>query len=344
VRAARVRGVPAILFFIPGADSAASVLPGHRLAKAGLAARALRLYSFSTLASAALACASVPLLLSILPQAFPLIKPLTPFALSAAVLAMVCTERTSERRLACGAAMLSAGALGLAAFGSGMADPFLPAFSGLFAIPAAAASLKGAHAAPAAPRETGPIAVSGFFPAILLGFALGCVADAFPGMGSAAQVALFASIFVALDSERFLCLAASVSSAHLVSSFAYSAAIGKARTGAAAQISSILGGTGAGDLPVIIGAALASVAVSSAAVFLLSKKLVSLSAALDQKALSACVLVLLPAASFLAAGWPGLALTAAASLVGALPLVSGARRVGLTGFVLIPALLASIPI
>lgn len=330
--------IPSILLFIPGEETVASMLPGQRLAQAGKAAHAIRVFAFSTLASAAFACAFVPLAMLALPGVYESLRPLTPLAVLLAVGLLIFTEKTQARKLAASACVLFSGALGLAAFSSGLADPFLPGFTGLFAIPAAAYSLNSKNAAiPQAGKEA-ILDAKKLLPFILAGVALGALADLFPGMGSAAQVSILASLFIALDSEGFLSLSASVSSAHLVLSFAYAAAIGKARTGAAAAAASALGQITPETLPFLLAAALAAASISSATVFIASRRISGHFSRIDAKTLSASVLLILPFIVFSLQGPPGLALLLLASITGALPHASGARRVALMGFILVPSL------
>ncbi|VVC72283.1 Tripartite tricarboxylate transporter TctA family protein [uncultured archaeon] len=232
----------------------------------------------------------------------------------------------------------------MVSFNSGIPDPFLPAFAGLFAVPAAILSFKAAHASILPESKPADFHFGALALPNLLGTAIGTVADVFPGMGSAAQVALFASLILPLDAEKFLALAASVSSSHLIASFAFASSVGKARTGAAAAILETLGSVDLGSLALVAGAAIAATAISCAAVYFFSERIAREVRNLDQKTLSACILAILPLAALFTAGIPGLALLLVASLAGLLPILSGTKRVSLMGFILVPALLSSIQI
>jgi len=333
--------IPAILLFIPDENTVLAMLPGHRLALEGKAAPALRIFAFSTLASAAIALVLLLPALFVIPVAYSFLHPYTPIILAAACIVMVSSERGAGR-LAAALSLLLAGVLGLIALNSSLNDPFLPAFTGLFAVPAAFFALKSKANALPKTQQKQAFDPTPFLPLILLGTLLGAFADLFPGMGSAAKIALFASFLVPLDSERFLSLAASISSSHLLFSFAALSSIGKARTGAAAAVSSVLGDVGSSELLLLAGAALISISASSALVFLSSGRIAKEFGRLDHRAINLVMLAFIPLLVLCLEGLQGLAVLAAASLIGALPIISGTKRITLMGFILIPALAQSI--
>jgi putative membrane protein len=106
--------IPSVLFFIPDPDSAVAVLPGHRLALEGKAARAIKAFALSTLLSAGAASLLLPAAAVLLPAAASIAGPLTPLALSATISLSVASERGWGKRALAAACIIASGALGTA--------------------------------------------------------------------------------------------------------------------------------------------------------------------------------------------------------------------------------------
>jgi len=334
--------VPAILLFVPDEETVVSMLPGHRLAHEGKAGMALNIYAFSTVASAAFASLLLPISLACFPLIYSALHPFTSLALALACIAMVFSEPGFLDRFFALVCILVSGALGWASFNSGLNDPFLPAFTGMFAIPAAIFALNSKTSNTNLSQQNSEFKASRLLPLIFIGSVLGALADLFPGMGSAAQIGLLVSFLVPFNSEGFLAFTAAISSSHLLFSLAASSSIGKARTGAAAAIASVLGGLESNDLMMLVGTALISISISSAFLHLFSKRIAEEFGRFDHQFLNISMLAFLPLLVYFTEGIRGLILLGAASAAGAMPLLAGCKRVHLMGFIIIPALANSL--
>jgi putative membrane protein len=331
--------VPAIFLFIPDENSVLSILPGQRLAMEGKGHFALRLTACSSLFSLLLSLLLLPLALFLFPLLYSSLRPFTAPVLLLASLLLLLTEREPRPIATASAVFILSGILGLVTLRySYFQDPLLPSFTGLFAIPAILFSLtaKPRHP-PAADSAAFPFAQ--FLPFILAGTLLGFLADLFPGLSSASQVAVFGALLLPATSEGFLSLVSSVATSHLFFSIAALLSAGKARVGATAAVQELLGDISAGDAALLIAAAVVSFSLSVALLLLLAPKLVSLLSRVSHRTLCLVILGFILCIVLLLSGFPGLLILATAACIGAISPLAGVRRTHVMGLILIPAIL-----
>ena len=322
--------VPAIFLFIPDENTVLSILPGQRLLREGKGFLALRVMAASSMLS-----------LAFFPQLFLLLQPFTPFILLFASLFLLLSERSPRSIALASFIFLSSGVLGLIALRSPLlSDPLLPSFTGLFALPAILLALKSNEEVPQQkePRSQ-PIPFQEILPCIILGTLLGGIADLFPGLSSAAQIAVFASVFLELTPLRFLSLVSSIATAHTFFSFSSLFAIEKARIGAAVAVRELLGKIEEPQLMLLLGAATLSISLSLLLLLALSGRIVRLLSSLDHRSLNLLLLLLIPFLVLLLQGLPGILVLGIACCIGIIPPLTGIRRTHVMGLILLPAIL-----
>ncbi len=333
--------VPAIFLFIPDENTVLSILPGQRLLREGKGFLALRVMAASSMLSLALSLVLLPLSLAFFPQLFLLLQPFTPFILLFASLFLLLSERSPRSIALASFIFLSSGVLGLIALRSPLlSDPLLPSFTGLFALPAILLALKSNEEVPQQkePRSQ-PIPFQEILPCIILGTLLGGIADLFPGLSSAAQIAVFASVFLELTPLRFLSLVSSIATAHTFFSFSSLFAIEKARIGAAVAVRELLGKIEEPQLMLLLGAATLSISLSLLLLLALSGRIVRLLSSLDHRSLNLLLLLLIPFLVLLLQGLPGILVLGIACCIGIIPPLTGIRRTHVMGLILLPAIL-----
>ncbi len=331
--------VPAIFLFIPDENSVLSILPGQRLAMEGKGHFALRLAACSSLFSLLFSLLLLPLALTLFPPLYSAVRPFTAPVLLLASLMLLLTEREPRPIAIASLVFLLSGLLGILALRTpSFSDPLLPSFTGLFAIPAILFSI---NAKPKHSPSAGSAAFSlpKFLPFILAGTLLGFLADLFPGLSSASQVAVFGLLFLPATSEGFLSLVSSIATSHLFFSIAALLSAGKARVGATAAVQELLGTLSAGDAALLVGGAVISFSLSIALLLLLAPRLVSLLSRVSHRTLCLLILAFILCIVLLLSGFPGLLILFTASCIGAIAPLAGVRRTHVMGLILIPAIL-----
>lgn len=115
--------------------------------------------------------------------------------------------------------------------------------------------------------------------------------------------------------------------------------IGKSRSGASVALNQVLGQISASDIGVIVSVFLIAGCLAALALVLLAKPLATGISLLDAHRLNTSVIVFIVLLTGLLMGSGGLLILAIATLVGLLPIFTGARRAQLMVFFLVPVLL-----
>ncbi|MDD5337417.1 MAG: tripartite tricarboxylate transporter permease [Candidatus ainarchaeum sp.] len=254
--------VPAVFFGIPDESTIVSVLPGNRMALDGNGIAAIKTMAVSTLFASVLALLFMPFALWFYPQAY---GAASPYLIYILVLASLLLVARTKKPLLSAAVFLAAGLLGFYALRMEMQDGFLPLFSGFFAMGAILNYRKQKM-----PRQKDGNLDLGILKYSALGMALGGLANLIPAISSPAQIAAFASIFIAFETENYLATVAAVNAGQFVFALASSASMDKARHGLVINLAQIIG---IGEnLNMLLFYFLLGIAIAGAALFLLRKK------------------------------------------------------------------------
>ncbi|MFZ5501811.1 MAG: tripartite tricarboxylate transporter permease, partial [Candidatus Micrarchaeota archaeon] len=224
--------IPSMFFGIPESGTVMAVLPGQRMVLSGRGLSALKTVLASCMLTALLSLALFPVSLDFFPVVYGVLRPHMGWVLLAvSVVLLVRGKRPFHGAVV----FIAAGMLGKAAFGMEMADPFLPLFSGMFAMAAVMSYQQGN-----VPEQKDEPAEPGILRYVLVGTLCGMCALMIPGVGSPSQVAVFASIFMPFETMGYLALVSAISMSQGLLSFSTAASIGKSRVGATAWLSSLI--------------------------------------------------------------------------------------------------------
>ncbi len=320
--------IPSIFFGVPEAGTVVAVLPGQRMVQRGEGVKALATVLLSCALSALLSCALFHPSLSIFPPVYEAARPHMKFILLG--ISIVLLLRTKAPHLSAAVFALS-GILGFFSLNSGMPDPFLPLFSGMFAMAAMEGWKKGA-----APTQKDLPACSGIMLFAAIGVAIGFAADLVPGVGSPSQMAVFATMLMPMDTPAYLATISSISVSQAVFSLSTSASIGKSRVGATAWLSESMD-IGA-NLSMLLALFVASLALAAGLAYALRLYAAKL-ASLDFSALRIVLAAYIVAITLIIDGWPGLAVLAISTGLGKLALALGVERTNLMGAIIVPTLM-----
>lgn len=328
---------PAIFLSVPDSGSTITFLPGHRMLLQGQGLLALRIGAYAALASTAIAVLLYPVAVVAFPIAYSIVEPYIGLLVVLACTALIASERRMASVIKAAFVFLVSGALGfLALNATQISDPLFPLFCGLFAMAGILCS---------GGRETIPKQVQNEYPAldlataVLAGVVFGMAANLLPGLGSPAQMAVFASIFLLLNEKRFLAFTASLTASQIIFSFAASASIGKERVGTVAQIVDIAGTMN--TLQSLEYALIAFVCAAAATALLLmfAEKLSRATENVDLRGVNWVLFAYLAAVVFIVDGFTGLLIAATAAAIGTLPVLLRVRRTHLMGSLLATTLL-----
>lgn len=216
--------IPSIFFGIPESSTVVAVLPGQRMVLKGRGLEALKTVMLSCIVAALLSIVLFYFSLDFFPIVYSLIRQYMKYILL--VVSLVLLVRSKNPILAL-IVFIFSGLLGYFSLNSEMQDPFLPLFSGMFAM-AAILNYKKSEL----PEQKDNAIGFNFLKYTGIGVFLGMLADLIPGVGSPSQVATFAAIFFPLNTLGYLAAVSSISVSEAIFSLATSASIGKARIGA----------------------------------------------------------------------------------------------------------------
>jgi len=330
---------PSIFLSIPDDTVVASVLPGHRLALAGKGREAITICVLSVILAAGASALLLPAALAILPAIYSFVQPNTAIILAAASAYLLFTEKEAKKIALAALVFALSGALGMVSLRGPINDSLFPAFSGLFAASGILLSFTSNRAVPKQKSEETKL---DFLPFVALGTLFGMLSDLLPGIAAPAQIAIFASAFVAVenDARKFLALVSSIAASHAVFAFGALVSIGKAREGALAianELQPIL----PGSLPALVGVFLLAIGVSSFLLALLAKR-ADLLQKFDLHKVNAAILAYLTVAIAIISGASGLLLFATATAIGILPPLLGIRRTHVMGLIIVPSIMLAV--
>jgi putative membrane protein len=169
---------------------------------------------------------------------------------------------------------------------------------------------------------------------------LGMLSDLLPGLGSPAQAAVFASIFLYLNATKFLALTSSIAVSHTVFSLIAISSFGKARTGATVAISEALGEITIEQTAWLVGITVLSAALSVLALLLVSRRIAKFLSNAPVREMGLAIFAFLAALVFIVDGPIGLLFMGTSAAIGVIPPMIGVRRTHLMGAILVPSIIS----
>ncbi len=320
--------IPSIFFGIPESSTVVAVLPGQRMVLRGEGIAALKTVLLSCIIAALFSTILFYLSLDIFPLVYDAIRAHMKYILLG--VSLVLLARSRKPVLAAVVFALS-GMLGHYSLNSGMYDPFLPLFSGMFAMAAILNYRKSSL-----PEQKDSKISFGFVRFTAIGVLLGMLADLIPGVGSPSQVATFASIFLPLNAVGYLATISSISVSQAIFSLSTAASIGKARVGATAWLSEFI--SIEENLLFLLSAFIISMGVAAFVIYALRSRIGRL-ASLDFSRMNIVLAAYLVSITFLLDGALGIAVFLVGSALGWVTIRIGVERINLMGAIIVPTLL-----
>jgi len=319
----------AIFFGVPDENTVLNILPGQRMTLAGKGLTAMRIVIFSAALTSILCILLFIPSLDLFPLIYENIKGYIKYIVLFLALFMIIRSKNPFYAFV---VFLAAGCLGYYSFHADLNDPFLPLFSGMFAI----ASLLTITKSRIPKQKKEEMLELETVPWIICGIVLGFLAVMLPGISSAAQIASFASAFVFLETIPYLALITSISVSQVVFSFSTIATINKARVGTTAwagQFVNIAQDPLFFALLFVFG-----VLAASFLLYLLRYKITKI-AVLNSEKIAFLLIAYLFFICFLIDGLNGILIMGLSSILGWLTIRLDVERTQLMGAIIIPTLL-----
>jgi len=320
--------IPSIFFGIPESSTVVAVLPGQRMVLRGQGIAALKTVLLSCIIAALFSIVLFYLSLDIFPLVYGAIRAYMKYILLGVSLVLLTRSRRPHLSLV---VFVLSGMLGHFSLNSGMYDPFLPLFSGMFAMAAILNYQKSSI-----PEQKDTSIGFGFVKFIALGVFLGMLADMIPGVGSPSQVATFAAIFLSLNTLGYLATISSISVSQGIFSLSTAASIGKARVGATAWLSKFINIDE--NLLFLLSVFIMSMAAAVLVIYTLRTRIGKL-ASLDFSRMNIILAAYLVSITFLLDGALGMVVLLVGSALGWVTIKIGVERINLMGAIIVPTLL-----
>jgi putative membrane protein len=328
--------LPSIFLGAPEADTALSVLPGHKLLLAGQGYLAIKLTVIGSLLGLIFSISLVPLLFYAVEFIYPFLAPLMGYILLGVVVFMV--WRDKQRKWALLLFFLS-GMLGLVVLNLPiLSDPLFPLLSGLFGVSTLIISLKDKVNIPQQKIETKlkmkKTTIAG---AAGAGTFAGFLTSLFPGLGPA-QGAIIATQIIKTTNESFLIVMGAISTVNFTLSLVALYVIDKARNGAIIAVSQLL----KPDLPTTTLLFICMFVVAGLATLLalgLAKRFAKLISKVNYKLMAILIIALIAVLSVYLSGWLGFLVLIISSALGLLAPLKNIARNHSMGVLLMPVIL-----
>ncbi len=340
--------VPSVFIGAPDADTAVSVLPGHRMLLDGRGMAAVRSAAIGSLigCSAAILLA-VPMQYVMMTGASDILDQVTKAVLILVVGILMYNEYRKNQLLFGAIAFLLSGAMGYAVmelpipsdglFGEGTL--LMPMLTGLFGLPTMLMSSDGAKFPRQPDKEKDPV---GIVPG-LKGVLMGSVAGWFPGITSTVGATVSATILPDRTPERFISTVASIGTVTSVLSLVTLSVSGSGRSGTVIAIGDILGDSIRGIMTEPFLLLLVSAAVGSALGYALTiwsgRMMASFVERLRQDLLNKAVIAFLIIMVLLTTGFWGMVIMVASLLIGFIPVSCEDGKTVLCGCLMLPAII-----
>ncbi|MEK6898861.1 MAG: tripartite tricarboxylate transporter permease [Nanoarchaeota archaeon] len=330
--------IPSIFLGAPEEDTFLAVLPGHKMLQQGEGFEATTIAMFGVFIGTLLSILTTPILLFLAKIAESKITELIPWILIAICLYLILRESSPLKALVF---FTLAGFLGFTTTNLPLSEPLLPLLSGLFGASSLIISIKNKFSIP--PQKIPKIKElkinkKEFLKTLTSAIIVSPIFSFLPALGSS-YGSFMASELSSLTKKSFLFLNGLMNSIIMVSSISLVAKIGKARTGAAAQISILLQESLLEKLPIIFFCIIISAIISLLIGIFLAKKASMILSKINYTFLSILVIALMIALILKFSGLLGILVFATATSIGICTILSGIKRTNLMGSLLIPTII-----
>ena len=333
--------LPAIFLGAPEAETALSVLPGHRLLLKGMGYEAVKLTIIGSLFSLITALLFFPLFIFIVPRIYEKIQVYIGYALIAVIAYMVLTEKGHDKKFWSFFIFMLSGILGLIVLTMpNLNQPLFPLLSGLFGISMLIVSLMQKTEIPKQ-SITDQIRIPKMQSIKAVGAATitGSLASFFPGLGPAQVAVIGSQILGRLENYAFLILVGGINTVNMAVSLVSLYTINKARNGAVLAIMELLHSIEFNILMIFVAATLIAGGIATFLTLYLSKIFIKIVEKVNYSKMCICVIVFITLMVGYFSSWMGLLILVVSTAIGIIPNVVNVKRSHSMGCLMLPVIL-----
>jgi len=335
--------IPSIFLGAPEEDTFLSILPGHEMLKQGKGQEAVILTLYGSVAAIPIILIFTPIFIAFLPSFYSAVKFLIPFILIFISFYLIFREDNLLNSLVI---FLLSGFLGFASFNLPIKDPLLPLLTGLFGTSSLLLSLKNKDKI--TPQKIAKLKEirlpkKDFMKAFFASFFAAPLCSFLPGISSS-HAATIGSEIIPQSRSGFLFLNGAINTIIMGLSFITVYAIGRARSGSAAAVQSLLNEITLQHIIIILTAVIVSAAISFFIGIYLAKFFSLFMNKINYRSLSIAVIIILIAVNiaFSLYSLPGLLISLlillTSTFLGVFAILSNSKRINLMGALIVPAI------
>ena len=235
--------IPSVVFGVPDADTALSVLPAHKMVHEGRAFEAIFISAAGSFAGIFGAIFVGGVFFFILNEVYTSLKALIPYVLMVVMFTLIFMESDNNKRFWAFLITLFSGGYGLLILNSEVIrEPLLVMFTGLFGISTILLSLKDKQSKPIRQKFSRKTKVfsRNFLRDVSLGTMCASLCSIMPGIGNAQAGTLAASIVKEIEKESFIIVLSVINTVNFAVSIVTFYLIDRARNGSISVISQLV--------------------------------------------------------------------------------------------------------
>ena len=335
--------IPSIFLGAPEADTALSVLPGHRLLIEGRGYEAIKLTVIGGIGALIASLLVIFVFASGFQFVYELSRPYIHFAIIAVVCFMILSEKKLRKILASILILGLSGLLGIFVLESSLLpqqQTLLPVLSGLFGLSILIISISERSSIPEQTNSTDvKISTKEILRAIILGSVAGIVVGFLPAIGISEAATIVQYAGGTGEARSFLVTISGINVGNEVFSLMSLYLVGNPRSGASVAIQSVMNELTFYDVILLVGVICLAAGAAAVLTLWLGKKLPRLLARINYKKLTLSVIIFLVAMVFAMTGFLGLLVLVTSTSIGILCNYLEIRRSHCMGCLLIPTIL-----
>ncbi|MFC1685762.1 tripartite tricarboxylate transporter permease [Nanoarchaeota archaeon] len=329
--------IPSIFLGAPEESTALGVLPGHKMLMKGLGYEAVKLSIIGSYFGLLLMLLITPLVLFILPKAYPLIEKSIPYILIVASLFLILKE---NNRFWAFFIFLLSGVLGIATLNfMVIKQPLFPLLTGLFGISILLDSINQKTKIPEQKISKVDVSKKEITKALGASIVSAPICSFLPGLGAAQAAVLGSQISGKLTQKGFLILLGAINTIVMGLTFVAIYTIGKSRSGTAAAVNTLLNEMTLLQLTTLLFVMLVAGSFSVFIGIAISKFFAKNIQKVDYGKICWTVIIFLIIMSLFLSGFYSLIVLITASAIGILTIKKQVRKMNLMGCLIIPVIL-----
>jgi putative membrane protein len=335
--------IPSIFLGAPEADTALSVLPGHRLLIEGRGYEAIKLTVIGGMGAVISSLLVVFMLASWFQFIYEISRPYVHFAIIAVVCFMILSEKKLRKIFASILILALSGMLGILVLNSTILpqqQTLLPVLGGLFGLSILIISVSERSSIPQQSNDTNvKISTKEILRAIILGSMAGIVVGFLPAIGISEAATIVQYVGGTGEARSFLVTLSGINVGNEIFSLISLYLVGNPRSGASVAIQNVMSKLTLYDVLLLVGVICFVSGITATLTLHLGKKLPRLLAKINYKQLTLSVIIFLVAMIFVMTGFLGLLVLMTSTAIGILCSFLEIRRSHCMGCLLIPTIL-----